>query len=181
MPDNRFYPRSRYVPRHLAASSVALIRCHRVRYHHTTGKMRFHWMLALTLWGCASIEHLEDTSPATLDATWQELPAWMAETAPTETTADRQAVSALPEGTLVFDEAPVFVPGETETLTVSGATPGSNVFFIVGPFSEDHICPAALGGLCMDIDFSQGRYLGKAVAMTAAWRRSTSPYPAPSA
>ena len=126
--------------------------------------MRFYWTLALMLWGCSSIESWEDTSPATLDATWQELPAWMAESAPTDTTSEREAISALPEATLVFDAAPEFIPGATETLTVSGATPGAKVFFIVGPFSEDHTCPAALGGLCMDINFSQGRYLGKATA-----------------
>mgnify|MGYP004206860609 CR=1 FL=1 len=94
----------------------------------------------------------------------QAADAWTTGALPSGTAAHRQVVSAASSAVLTLEGGSVFARGEEEALTASGATPGSRVFFILGPFAEDARCPFILEGLCVDIDMDRGLYLGKATA-----------------
>ena len=96
----------------------------------------------------------------------QDVPAWLAQDAPAGAQAEteRVAVSGLADDTLALGALPQMDMGTTVTLTASGADDGARVFFLIGQYSEDHACPAALGGRCMDLNMANSRILGSALA-----------------
>ena len=59
------------------------------------------------------------------------------------------AAQASPPLTLGL-EVSALVPGETWTLTATGATPGASVWFVRGPAEGDGPCPGRLNG-CLDV------------------------------
>ena len=117
--------------------------------------MRFGVTFALLLSGCAD---------NVTDGHTEAAVAWTPTALPSGDDAHRQTVSASSGSVLTLGGGSLFARGEEETLTASGATPGSRVFFILGPYAEDARCPLLLEGLCVDIDMDRGQYLGKATA-----------------
>jgi len=117
-----------------------------------------YW-LALIFLGCNVPETALESNDAALG--WGSDPVeTLAVEEDLQPTTPRQPVSAM----LTLAEMPSFDTGTTVRIEAEGATTGSAVFFLVGAASAEPECPALLGGLCLSVDLSRGRFVANAVA-----------------